>query len=208
MKLTEVSPMAINDGWQADVQTKFAVPIYESLWSDCEVVENDTLGAEERAAKILDFGDVDKIIRIGSQQIHMAQRFRKPYSPRGENRSYDPDFTLRYSRPSSQHEVEYARLMEAHSNGASAYPRRYSFGRVHEDHNRGLYELYILDTDALIEAIKAETITEKGPIPNGEGQTFLAYDMAELKELSIIVDHWSQQSKPDDPEKITAWVRS
>jgi len=200
--------MGINDGWQAEVQTKFAVPIYESMWSDCEVVENDTLGAEERTAKILDFGDVDKIIRIGSQQIHMAQRFRKPYSPRGEDRSYDADFTLRYSRPSSQHVVEYARLMKAHDNGASAYPRRYSFGRVHEDHSRGLYELYILDVDALIEAIKRDKIGEKGPIPNSEGQKFLAYDMTELKEQSIIVDRWSKRSKPDDPEKITSWGKS
>ena len=204
-RLTEVIPMGVNGGWQATVQRQFAVPIYQKFWSNCEVIENDSLGETEKTAKILDFGDVDKIIRIGGKQIHMAQRFRKPFCKRDSNEKQDPDFTLRYSRPQSPHTIEYQRLMDAVDDESAAYPRRYSFGRVHEDHSRGLYELYILDTDRLVEAIKSGELDEHGPIPNSEGQTFMAYNMEEIRRSGIVVNSWSKTTRPDEPHKITAW---
>jgi len=199
--------MGINDGWQSTVQSEFAIDIYESFWENCEVIENDSLGETETTARILDFGDVDKIIKIKGTQIHLAQRFRKPYRD-----GIDPDFTLRYSRPTSEHEIEYSRLMSAHTNGAAAYPKRYSFGRVYNDHQKGLYELYIIDTDSLIEAIKSNQINEKGPISTREGQKFTAYDIQEIRGCGALVMEWNDndgvvnnKSKPDDPHDITNW---
>jgi len=199
--------MGINDGWQATVQSSYAIDIYESIWGGCEVIENDSLGQTETTAKILDFGDVDKIIKIKGTQIHMAQRFRKPYAG-----GVDPDFTLRYSRPISSHEIEYSRLMSAYTNDAAAYPKRYSFGRVYNDHTKGLYELYIIDTDSLIEGINSGQIDEEGPIPTGEGQKFTAYDIEDIKNAGAIVKEWNDndgvveiETKPENPHDITNW---
>lgn len=192
--------MGINDGWQGEVQTQSAVPLYRQFWDGCEVIENDTLGSDEYTAQILDFGDVDKIIRIGGRQIHMAQRFRKPYYSERKGEWCDPDFTLRYSRPTSDNMLEYERLMNAYTDGAVAYPRRYAFGRVHNDHTRGLYELYILDTDKLIESIVENKLTEDGPIPTEEGQGFMSYDVDEIASLDIITKNWVKQT---DGDKIT-----
>lgn len=202
--------MGINDGWQSTVQSEYAVSVYRDFWEECTVVENDSLGAEEHVAKILDFGDVDKIIRIGGKQIHMAQRFRKPYWSKYHDKWVDPDFTLRYSRPTSEHTIEYERLMNAYDSASAAYPRRYSFGRVYNDHERGLYELYILDTDRLIKAIKENDITEDGPITTNEGQKFMAYDLDELESQNIVVKKWTdssepESSRPEKPHDITSW---
>lgn len=190
-------------GWQAKVQAEFAVPIYQQMWDECKVVENDTLGQEEKAARILDYGDVDKIIRIGGLQIHMAQRFRKPFFSQRRSEWVDPDFTLRFSRPTSERTIEYERLMSAYENGASAYPKRYSFGRVNNDHTKGIYELYILDVDKLIKTIKQGGINETGPIPTDEGQEFMAYDIGELRSKNVVVDSWTKD--PDNPENILSW---
>lgn len=186
-------------GWQEQVQKESALPIYKELWDGCVVVENDSLGETEKAARILDFGDVDKIIRISGLQIHMAQRFRKPYFSNYNDEWVDPDFTLRYSRPTTDNTIEYERLMEAASNGAVAYPKRYSFGRVHNDHEKGLYELYILDVDELIEQIQSGSVEEDGPIKTNEGQEFMAYDIDELIASGIVVKSWSENetTKPD-----------
>lgn len=209
MKL-EVMKMGINDGWQSTVQSKFAIDIYEQFWDGCEVIENDSLGETERTARILDFGDVDKIIKIKGTQIHLAQRFRKPYW--NGSKWANPDFTLRYSRPISDNEIEYTRLMNAYENGAAAYPKRYSFGRVHNDHEKGLYELYIINTDSLIESIKSESIEEKGPISTNEGQKFTAYSIDEIKRNGCIVKEWNEESgivsdqeQPNNPHDITNW---
>jgi hypothetical protein len=197
--------MAINDGWAPDVQADYAVGLYKQFWDECEVIENDSLGKEEQVAQILDYGDVDKIIRIGGKQIHMAQRFRKPYRDKDTGELVDPDFTLRYSRPVSDHTIEYQRLMDAYTSRSAAYPRRYSFGRVYDDHERGLYELYILDTDELIKQIRNGSIREIGPIQNYQGQEFMAYNLSELRRRKVIVKEWEHQPRPDNPTDITAW---
>jgi len=186
-------------GWQEEVQKESALPIYETLWDGCDVVENDSLGETEKTARILDYGDVDKIIRISGLQIHMAQRFRKPYFSNYNDEWVDPDFTLRYSRPTSDNTIEYERLMEAAKSGAVAYPKRYSFGRVHNDHKKGLYELYILDVDILIDAIQNNQIDETGPIKTNEGQEFMAYDIDELDNSDIVVQSWREDSKEQNP---------
>lgn len=198
-------PVAINDGWAPTVQADYAVGLYKQFWDECDVIENDSLGAEEHVAQILDYGDVDKIIRIGGKQIHMAQRFRKPFWSDNRNEWVDPDFTLRYSRPQSDHTIEYERLMNAYSSGSAAYPRRYSFGRVYNDHERGLYELYILDTDELIKQIKNGSVSETGPIENYQGQEFMAYKLPELRRRDVVVKEWKHQPRPDNPTDITAW---
>ena len=204
-RLTGVIPMAINDGWAPDVQADYAVGLYKQFWDECQVIENDSLGKEEQVAQILDYGDVDKIIRIGGKQIHMAQRFRKPYPDPNTGELVDPDFTLRYSRPLSDHTIEYQRLMDAYTSRSAAYPRRYSFGRVYDDHERGLYELYILDTDELIKKIRSNSIREIGPIKNYQGQEFMAYKLNELRRQNVIVKEWKHQPRPDNPTDITAW---
>lgn len=200
--------MAINDGWAPDVQSDYAVGLYKKFWDECEVVENDSLGEEEHVAQILDYGDVDKIIRIGGKQIHMAQRFRKPFWSDNKGEWIDPDFTLRFSRPKSDNTIEYERLMDAYNSPSAAYPRRYSFGRVYNDHERGLYELYILDTDRLIKNIRSGSIREIGPIENYQGQEFMAYKLPQLRQSGIIVKEWSHQPRPDDPTDITEWAKS
>lgn len=200
--------MAINDGWAPDVQSDYAVGLYKKFWDECEVVENDSLGEEEHVAQILDYGDVDKIIRIGGKQIHMAQRFRKPFWSDNKGEWKDPDFTLRFSRPKSDNTIEYERLMNAYNSPSAAYPRRYSFGRVYNDHERGLYELYILDTDRLIKNIRSGSIREIGPIENYQGQEFMAYKLPQLRQSGIIVKEWNHQPRPDNPTDITEWVKS
>jgi len=175
-------------GWQSTVQTDFALDIYKELWPGCQIHENDTYGQTEKTAKILDFGDVDKIIRISGIQKQMAQRFRKPY-----NGGNHPDFTLRYSRPSSDNVVEHERLMTAHAREGASYPRRYAFGRVYDDHSKGIYQMYILDVDELIEGIKSGVIEEDGPIKNDEGQEMMAYKLGDIRGVGAVVKQWSRQ---------------
>lgn len=182
--------MGINDGWQADVQTEYAIPIYKQFWDGCEVIENDANGETEETALILDFGDVDKIIRIACKNILLAQRFRKPYWDGEDGMWKDPDFSLRYSRPTSDNIIEYERLMRNYEDPAAFYPRRYSFGRVYNDHNHGLYELYILDTKRIIETIKAGTLPEDGPIPTNEGQEMMTYAIDDLRDAGAILKEW------------------
>jgi hypothetical protein len=192
--LMEVVSMGISEGWQMDVQQRFAVDIYKEMWDGCRVHENDAYAKGEETAQLLDFGDVDKIIiHPDSRQVHMAQRFRKPY---GRN-NQDPDFTLRYSRPCSDEIIEYERLMTAYESEQASYPSRYSFGRVNNDHTQGLYELFIFDTDSLIEGIKSGEITENGPRKTYEGQEFMWYDTAEIEEYGAVSKYW----QPDPDQK-------
>lgn len=209
--------MSIIDGWQVDIQTDFAVGLYQEIWNKCEVIENDTLGEEERTAQILDYGDVDKIIRIGDyQQVHMAQRFRKPYYDSSTGAWQDPDFTLRYSRPTSDKPVEYERLMKAHDSGAAAYPRRYSFGRAYNDADRGLYELYIIDVDLLIEGITSGEIPLHQERTTDEGQVFRAYELGDIVAHGAVVEKMrlgdnpnpqsaKYQIPPSGQAKLEAW---
>jgi len=181
--------MGINDGWQAKVQREHAISIYRQFWDGCEVIENDANGKTEETARVLDYGDVDKIIKIAGTQIHMAQRFRKPWGP---NNNQDPDFTIRHSRPVSERTIEYERLMSAHKNDAAAYPKRYAFGRVYPEHEKGLYELYIFNTDKLISAIKSGEVPEHGPKRVGEGQTMMWYDVSDIRSAGVIEKEWHE----------------
>lgn len=184
------------------MQTDFAVDIYRTFW-DCEVVENDSYGANgERVAQLLDFGDVDKIIRIGTEQVFMAQRFRKPYW-NGEEWA-EPDMTLRYSRPCSDNIVEYERLMKNVGSDRTMYPSRYALGRVYNNHEDGIYELYILDTESFVNAIREGRITEYGPIKTDEGQEFMSYDINEIEGVGAVVKKWP--NRPENPSDITSWA--
>lgn len=196
MKLTDYPYF---DEWQAEVQSTFAIPIYKQFWPDCEVHENDTLFNKETTAQILDFGDVDKIIFLPGKQIHLAQRFRKPF-----NGGVDPDFTLRYSRPTSDQTIEYERLFNAYETPGASYPRRYSFGRVYPDHTKGLYELHIIDTDVIIEGIQNGELDENGPIPVSGGQEMMAYDLDEIRGLGAIVRSWYDEQEHKQ-ESLSSW---
>jgi hypothetical protein len=183
--------VGISDGWQMVVQQKFAVDIYEQMWGGCRVHENDAHAKDGNTAELLDFGDVDKIIvHEDSRQVHMAQRFRKPYGPNNT----DPDFTLRYSRPYSDETIEHERLMTAFESDCANYPSRYAFGRVHTDHSSGIYELFIIDTDKLIKGIKNHLIAEHGPRENGEGQKFMWYDIDQIRRYGAVCNHWQSNS--------------
>jgi len=208
------------DGWQADVQTDFAVGLYNDIWDDCRVIENDTHGNDEYVARMLDYGDVDKIIRINQlDSIHMAQRFRKPYYCKSDCIWKDPDFTLRYDRPMSNKPVEYQRLMSAHDSASSAYPRRYAFARVYNDATRGPYEMYILDVDALIAGIKSGDIPRSDEKTTEEGQVFYAYSLSDIADAGAIVherrlapspnphcNKYTISDRPNNPEDITAYT--
>jgi len=180
--------MGLSDGWQMKVQQRFAVDIYKQIWRGCRVHETDARASEEGTARLLDFGDVDKIIiHEDSRQVHMAQRFRKPY---GYDK-IDPDFTLRYSRPYSDETIEYERLMTAHDSGDASYPSRYAFGRVRSDHSEGIYVLYIIDTDRLIDGIKKGNIRERGPKKvRKEGQEFMWYDIDDIRAYGAVCEYW------------------
>jgi len=202
--------MGVSDGWQMEVQQNFAIDAYKEIWDGCRVHETDARCDDEETARLLDFGDVDKIIiHNDARQVHMAQRFRKPYGDGGN----DPDFTLRYSRPRSTEVIEYERLMNAHESECASYPSRYSFGRVFEDHNKGIYELFIIDTDRFIRAVKDGRITEDGPIKNGEGQEFMSYDVQDIRACGAVRHEWTPESvrgddgrRPDRAHDITAWA--
>lgn len=187
------------DGWQATVQVQHAIPLYEKFWDGCEVYENDTMAADEETALLLDYGDVDKIILVDGGQKQMAQRFRKPYWD-GEKWA-DPDFTLRYSRPTSDNTVEYERLVKAHGDPTASSPPLYAYGRVHNDHEQGLYELYVFNTDILIGAIKSGEISENGPIRTSEGQEMMAYNLDDIRRAGAIVKEWSETPDSDGPER-------
>lgn len=194
-------------GWQTDVQPEFAVPIYHQIWEQCEVIENDSRGADgEKVARLLDYGDVDKIIRVGAEQVFMAQRFRKPYWDSQREEWREPDMTLRYSRPNSDRTIEYERLMSHVGSDRAMYPSRYAFGRVNNDHTEGIYELYILDTDRLINAIRDGDISEKGPIPTAEGQEFMSYSVDEIETAGAVEHSWTKDAEvPDNPGSILSW---
>lgn len=208
------------DGWQADVQTDFAVGLYNDIWDDCQVIENDSYGDDEYVARMLDYGDVDKIIRINQlDSIHMAQRFRKPYYCKSDGIWKDPDFTLRYDRPTSDKPVEYQRLMSAHGSASSAYPRRYAFARVYNDATRGPYEMYILDVDALIAGIKSGDVPRSDERTTNEGQVFCAYSLRDIADAGAIVHrrklapspnpHCNKYTIPEglnDPQDTTAYA--
>lgn len=189
--------MGLSDGWQMKVQQNFAVSIYQNMWSGCRVHENDAHAEDGNTAELLDFGDVDKIIvHEDSRQMHMAQRFRKPYGPDGN----EPDFTLRYDRPYSDKIIEYERLMTAYESECANYPSRYAFGRVHRDHSLGIYELFIIATDKLIEGIKNGLITENGPRVTGEGQEFMWYDLEQIKRYDAVCKHWTSNKHSSDTD--------
>jgi hypothetical protein len=189
--------VGISEGWQMDVQQRFAVDIYEEMWDGCRVHENDAHAEDEDTAELLDFGDVDKIIiHPDSRQVHMAQRFRKPFGRDNQ----DPDFTLRYSRPCSNETIEYERLMTAYEAEHANYPSRYAFGRVKNDHTEGLYELFIFNTSDLIQGIKSGEITENGPRKTHEGQEFMWYDTDEIESYGAVSKYWEATPQPQPPQ--------
>jgi len=202
------------DGWQSEVQQRFAVDIYHTLWDNCTVIENDSHGSNgEFVAQMLDFGDVDKIVQVGTEQVFMAQRFRKPYFSHAKNKWCEPDFTLRYSRPYSDEVIEYERLMNNVGSERSMYPSRYAFGRVHNDHDKGIYEMYIFNTDELINSIKTGKVPENGPRETKEGQEFMWYRLDDILSLAdeIVAHSWDKSmleksERPENPQDITQWA--
>lgn len=208
-------------GFSLEMQERFALDIYEQGWDGCEVIQNDKKAKDEEIAQLLDFGDVDKIIKPNTDEtnIAVAQRFRR-------NRDPQPtDFTLRCFRKGREDGVEYQRLMDAYHRDDAIYPKRYAFG-VGEDNPRdnGFRVFCVLETDVVIEAIQSGELTENGPIKNydeygnWDGTKFYVYPIHEVYEVGAPLWEWtpqegikyfdsnsSQQSRPSRPHKITSW---
>ena len=64
--------------WEMEIQIRYALNIYKSVWAGCEIVEVDKEAMGNPFAREWDFSGLDKIIKIDKKQIHLSQRFRKP----------------------------------------------------------------------------------------------------------------------------------
>lgn len=143
--------------WALNIQKKFAIPIYNSIWPNGEIIENDNQSHE--LAKKLDIGGVDKVISLNTgNTIHIAQRFRRP--PR-------EDFSLRYKRDT--YKAEFFKLQDAIESFAN-YPKLYAFGVVRDDEN-GFKRFTLYDTKRLVLGIRDDEIEFSGPYDNWDGIT-------------------------------------
>lgn len=180
--------MSFTEKWQSQFQ-----PIIDDLYVDywgegCDIHHIDQENSEQ-ISLVLDYFGIDKMVEFDGMLFFIAQRIRQSYG----SRALVPDFTLRYSRPNSDNEVEYQKLMKSTSSDFSVYPGIYSFGCMYQDESRGFYEFYLFDIDEVIELIKSENIHEKGPIETSEGQKMLAYDPMELKKRGACIYFWSEE---------------
>lgn len=172
--------------WEMEIQTRYALNIYKIVWVGCEIEEVDKEAMENDFAKRRDFSGLDKIIKVNRNEIHLAQRFRKPRE-RGT-----VDFSFRYKTPGSDgnpREAEYFLLLEAYKKGYW-YPNKYAFGVTKGSNTEchGFKEFYIFDLLPLLEAIDNRRVTEIGIYPNynhgvPDGSSGIYYRIEDIKEF-------------------------
>jgi len=204
------------------MQERHALDIYREAYGGCKIHQNDKKALNEDIARLLDFGDVDKIIEPANSgsNIFLAQRFRRNRDP------YPTDFTLRCEREGTDEKIEYDRLMDGYNRDDSVYPKRYAFGVCADDPiNNGFRHLSVIDTTRLIKKIISGELPEKGPKKNKDGDgeydgtKFYIYPVHELKPQDLVVWDWRPDTgvtwyrsdvkkRPSKPHKITSWQKS
>ena len=178
-----------------EIQTLYALDIYRSIWGGCEIVEVDREAMKSDFAKDRDFSGLDKIIKIGRNEIHLSQRFRKPRKDR-YGHDLKVDFSFRYQTPGLDgrpREAEYFYFMDAHKHKEEGYwlPSKYAFGITKGEKLDcgGFRDFYILNLPPLLEAIDDGSVTEIDIYPNyneygrKDGSSAIYYRIEDLKEF-------------------------
>lgn len=173
--------------WEMEIQTRYALDIYKSVWFGCEIEEVDKEAMGNDFAKRRDFSGLDKIIKVNRNEIHLAQRFRKP------REKGTVDFSFRYKTPSpdgNPREAEYFLLLQAYREGYWC-PNKYAFGVTKGNNTEcgGFNKFFIFDLLPLLEAIDTGQIREMGIYPNRkrdgalDGSSAIYYRVEDLKEF-------------------------
>ena len=183
--------------WEMEIQTRYALDIYKRVWSGCEIVEVDKEAFKSDFAKDRDFSGLDKIIKIGRNEIHLSQRFRKP---RKDKYGYylNVDFSFRYKTPGidgKPREAEYFCFMDAYKHKEEGYwlPSKYAFGITKGKNTDcgGFTEFYIFDLLPLLEAIDDGRVVEIGVYPNydltgtPDGSSAIYYRIEDIKRFTF-----------------------
>lgn len=174
--------------WEMEIQTRYALDIYKHIWRGCKIEEVDKEAMENDFAKRRDFSGLDKIIKVNGNEIHLAQRFRKPRKDGGA-----VDFSFRYKTlglDGNPREAEYFLLLEAYREGYW-YPNKYAFGVTKGENIEcgGFTEFYVFNLSPLLEAIDNGWLTEIGIYPNRgkdgipDGSSGIYFRIENLKEF-------------------------
>lgn len=181
--------------WEMDIQTRYALDIYKRIWSGCEIVEVDKEAFKNVFAKDRDFGGLDKIIKIGRNEIHLSQRFRKPRKDKYTGKDLKVDFSFRYETPGPDgkpREAEYFYFMNAYKHKEEGFwlPSKYVFGvtKTEELDCGGFKDFYIFNIQPLLEAIDNGRIEALGIFKNykkgiPDGSSAIYYRIEDLKEF-------------------------
>jgi len=164
--------------WAIKVQQHQAIPIYNTIWPGCTIEEVDVIGQKNDFAKRRDFSGLDKIIVLNGNEIHIAQRFRKPREDGSE-----VDFSFRYMTPGPKGESvksEYFKLIEAIKNDMW-FPNKYVWGLTKNVwFNSGFDRFYVYNLRKILNAILDEQIKDVGKFPNGDGSTGIYFKLEDL----------------------------
>jgi len=164
--------------WAIAVQEHCAIPIYQKIWPNCMIIEIDKLGMNgDTTAQQFDFSGLDKVITINRNNIHIAQRFRKP-DVNGN------DFSLRYKTPGLdgiEKEAEYFILRRAFEEKVY-YPNKYVFGITNNDDPSSGFRLFVIyNLSKLIETISRRSLRPVGVFPNGDGSSGIYFRLKDLQ---------------------------
>lgn len=193
--------------FQQKMQKEYALDLYREQYPECEIVEVDTEGQDERVAKLFDFSGVDKMIEKQSgTTVLLSQRFRR--------KSVGNDFSLTYSRPHTTNPVEFERLHLALKDDYAMMPKVYGFGVADDIKNgkssdryayeQGFESFYMFDMELLVKSVANETIDFFVPnsTSNGNGNRAAYIDPTELEKAGAIINSWGHncddQSGLDD----------
>lgn len=194
--------------WSIEMQELHAIPLYESHFDIEEIIEVDKEGDAHRALKLMDFSGLDKIIEVEQgHQIHIAQRFRRPYYD-DEQGWTKPDFSIRLQSYDSG-ASEYDKLLAAHQ-GWGNVPKVYGFGRAPYGRQvakaNGFEEFYLIDLHRFLTLHQSGDIELMEKAPNGDGSVGAYFSLDELWSCGCIITSWGAVAPSSDPESITAYT--
>jgi hypothetical protein len=181
------------DGWQMQMQTRFAMPVYRAYWAvdDEEITEVDKCAKTETAARVFDAdGCTDKAVTPSTGMRYIAQRFRT--RQRGsDGRVYDPDFSIR-TQTYSDADTEYDKLMNAWRNGGNV-PAIYAFGIADAftrdaAKDNGFREFYFLKLKRFLKLVDNGQLDPVAAYPNGDGSKALYYSIDSLRNNRVVQD--------------------
>lgn len=180
-------------GWSIDMQQDHALGLYRAYWDVDDIIEVDEVGQSVPAMQLLDFSGLDKVIKVGTKHIHIAQRFRMM---RNEGRELTrPDFSLR-EETYSDGPTEYDKLVDNYTSRFGSVPSVYAFGittygrRVALE--EGFIEFYLIDLNKFLEEHLYGPIEPVEGGPNGDGSKGMYFDIDDLADNGCIIDEISE----------------